>query len=526
MISTTWLFLGRFPPALATDPIALSRLNDQMFACPYYVALAGHADDAGFTASYARTGSATTLGYLREGILYGGVTLDLVVSGDLVVEFADGERQVLDDGSLVQLANGDLFFVPPSKVFPRGVSLRDPAGPIKEIIMAELVRVGEVLDQIDPRQDAAETSGMTTVMQREVTDQSAEGAHDTRTAEASPLQTVASRVDEFGGDTVFVAGDDDSLYGGAGVGAFVSVRGHAIVGGSTHRGSFDDGGPRDDDLVHLSDIYNQEKYRKAVSLGLIDPAAIRTPHEWLRSDHERDGILDNPVTDRESTTAPTWYTSGGSSTPSMPKHYTNDVLCFVRGTHIATARGEVTVENLTVGDRVITRDRGYQRILWTGSTTHRALGTVAPILIRRGTLNNQRDLLVSPGHQVLLVGPAAELVTGENEVLVSARFLVNGHDVIQRSGGVVEYFHILFENHELILSEGCWTESFHPGRVDWRLLRENTRVEISKLFPDLARQLETQHVTSARRVLDCKEAHVVLHAMQGGVHANVQRLSC
>ena len=210
----------------------------------------------------------------------------------------------------------------------------------------------------------------------------------------------------------------------------------------------------------------------------------------------------------------------------MPKHYTNDVLCFVRGTHIATARGEVTVENLTVGDRVITRDRGYQRILWTGSTTHRALGTVAPILIRRGTLNNQRDLLVSPGHQVLLVGPAAELVTGENEVLVSARFLVNGHDVIQRSGGVAEYFQILFENHELILSEGCWTESFHPGRVDWRLLRENTRVEISKLFPDLARQLETQHVTSARRVLDCKEAHVVLHAMQGGVHANVQRLSC
>ncbi|SEL27378.1 Hint domain-containing protein [Roseovarius azorensis] len=497
-----------------------------MFACPSYVALAGHADDAGFATSYARIGPAATLGYLREGILYGGVTLDFAVSGELVVEFTDGERQALGDGSLVQLTNGDLFFAPPSGAFAQGAALRDTAGRAREIIMAELARVGEVLDRVDPGLDAAEASGRMSLPQQAVTTRPVEDAYHKKNAADSRRPTVVARVDESGGETVFEAHDDDSLYGGAGVGAFISVRGHAVTGPGAHPGWFDDGGPHDYDFVHLSGTYNQEKYQRAVSLGLIDPAEIRNPLEWLRSDHEQDGILNTPITDRESTTTPNWHASDTLSASSMPKHNTEDVLCFSRGTHIATAQGEVPVEDLIVGDRVITRDRGYQRILWIGSATHRALGTVAPVLIRRGALDNQRDLLVSPDHKVLLVGPAAELVTGENEVLVPARFLVDGHDVIQRSGGVVEYFHILFENHELILSEGCWTESFHPGNMNWSMLRESTRTEMFKFFPDLARQLETQHVTSARRVLDCKEAHVVLHAMQGAAYANVQRLPC
>ncbi len=526
MISTTWLFLGRFPPVRAADAVAIRRLNDRLFACPSYVALAGHADDTGFFTSYARTGSATTLGYLREGILYGGVTLDLAVSAALIVEFADGNRHVLSDGAVVQLTNGDLFFMPPTKAFARGAGLRDAAGRVKEICMAEFARLGKVLDRVDPQQDAVEASGMITLSQQEVTNRPAGDKRLSRIGEAGLRSTVAVRIDKSGGVTVPEVENNSAKDRGAVVDILKSTGDLSTAGSGTHAGPLQDDGPRDGDFLYLSDTYNQEKYQKAVSLGLIDPAVIRNPLEWLKSDHDQDGILDNPASNWDSTTVLTWQGSGMSSATSLNNYITNDVLCFARGTHIATAHGEVNVEDLTVGNRVITRDRGYQRILWVGSTTHRALGTVAPIMIRRGALGNQRDLLVSPGHQVLLVGPATELVTGENEVLVPARFLVNGHDVIQRSGGVVEYFHILFENHELILSEGCWTESFHPGRVDWSTLHENTQLEMSKMFPDLARQLETPHITSARRVLDCKEAHVVLHAMHGGSHANVQRLPC
>ena len=45
----------------------------------------------------------------------------------------------------------------------------------------------------------------------------------------------------------------------------------------------------------------------------------------------------------------------------------DDVIpCFAPGTLIATPKGEVPVENLRAGDRVITRDNGIQEIRWTG----------------------------------------------------------------------------------------------------------------------------------------------------------------
>lgn len=188
--------------------------------------------------------------------------------------------------------------------------------------------------------------------------------------------------------------------------------------------------------------------------------------------------------------------------------------CFVRHTRISTARGEIPVEELEIGDRVITRDNGYQEIRWIGSARRKAVEKLAPILFREGTIGNHRDLLVSQNQRVLIKSAEAELWTGQFENLMPAKFMVNGDSIVKVEGGEVEYFHILFDHHEVILSEGSWTESFHPGRMGWNSLCEETRAEILELFPELGVGFTEAEVTTARHVLDRREAMLVLQAMK------------
>lgn len=135
-----------------------------------------------------------------------------------------------------------------------------------------------------------------------------------------------------------------------------------------------------------------------------------------------------------------------------------DPPCFLAGTHIRTPAGETRVEDLQIGDAVVTLHAGIQRIKWIGQRCYDApfatknLG-LQPVCIRRAALAPgvpARDLWVSPGHGIKLGG-----------VLVHAQRLVNGVTVIQ-PGTIarIEYFHIELENHEVIFAEGCEAESF------------------------------------------------------------------
>lgn len=135
-------------------------------------------------------------------------------------------------------------------------------------------------------------------------------------------------------------------------------------------------------------------------------------------------------------------------------------IAFLRGTHITLATGEQRkVEDLAVGDRILTRDAGAQHLRWIGATTKRAVGTFAPVLIREGVLNNINDLRVSPDHRLFVYQRRDELRAGRAEVLVRARHLINGDSVKQEEGGFVEYFQLLFDRHQIIFAEGIAAES-------------------------------------------------------------------
>lgn len=135
-------------------------------------------------------------------------------------------------------------------------------------------------------------------------------------------------------------------------------------------------------------------------------------------------------------------------------------VSFTRGTRITLATGaQRPIEDLQPGDRILTRDAGVQELRWIGQSTARAVGRMAPVMIRAHALNNANDLLVSPDHRLMVYQRQDELGTGCPELLVRARDLVNGDTVVLQDGGFVDYFQLLFDNHHIVYAEGIAAES-------------------------------------------------------------------
>ncbi len=183
-------------------------------------------------------------------------------------------------------------------------------------------------------------------------------------------------------------------------------------------------------------------------------------------------------------------------------------MCFTRGTMIVTDKGEKKIEDLQAGDKVLTKDNGLQEMKWIGSRTVPAKGNFAPIMIKAGALANDRDLLVSPQHRMVVEGWQSELLFGEREVLAAAKHLVNNDTIYVNEGGKVEYFHMLFDHHEIVFANGAASESFHPGEVGISALTNESRDEIFALFPEL-RDDASSYGPAARVSLKGHEAKVL-----------------
>jgi hypothetical protein len=202
--------------------------------------------------------------------------------------------------------------------------------------------------------------------------------------------------------------------------------------------------------------------------------------------------------------------NGGGNGLSDTAFVTVDqVPCFVAGTMILTSEGERAVETLTPGDLVMTQDDGAQPLRWIGRRCVAATGDLAPIRIEAGTFGSHRTLLVSPLHRILIRDALAELLFGEGEVLVAAKDLVNDRSVRRIAGGTVDYVHILFDRHQVVLSDGLETESFLPGPQITRSFEAEAVAEICRIFPELNPLTGDGYSPSARRMLKSYEARVL-----------------
>ncbi len=186
-----------------------------------------------------------------------------------------------------------------------------------------------------------------------------------------------------------------------------------------------------------------------------------------------------------STPSPDGSSTGGSGIGDFSFDVPPPPPCFARGTMIETPDGPVAVEDIQAGDLVVTKDNGAQPVRWIGSRRVPGKGNRVPVVFQAGTIGNDRDLTVSQNHRVLLSGWKAEMLFGETECLVAAKSLINGETIYQRPCAEVEYFHILFDRHEIIFSDGAATESFLPGTVGLCSLDHDLRSEILDLFPEL-----------------------------------------
>lgn len=171
--------------------------------------------------------------------------------------------------------------------------------------------------------------------------------------------------------------------------------------------------------------------------------------------------------------------------PGLPMPRTNtNFICFARGTLIDTDRGQVAVEDLCIGDLVQTRDNGLQPLGWIGSRRVTPTGHLAPVVISRGALGNSIELVVSPQHRILMSGAMVQLMFGTDEALVPAVSLMNGDTIYRRTGGQIEYFHLMCADHEILRANGIWTESLFLGPETLKTLTPQQLDEIEALFPE------------------------------------------
>lgn len=297
----------------------------------------------------------------------------------------------------------------------------------------------------------------------------------------------------IGNDTISGGSGDDTLTGGDGDDTFVYVAGDGddtITDFGNDTGDALDGDPTNNDRIDLSGIYDDTALSDVNAAALAnDKRTFATKLGMLKAD-QADGYLDGFIDGENYSGIIAGINlrlelDGAAVAAADLTVETTGVICFGAGTLITTKRGAIPIEYLLPGDKILTMDNGYKSVRWLGNRTVRATGKNAPIHIPAGALGNQRDLVVSPNHRMWMRSAEAELMLGDHEVLIPAKFLVGHNGITQQRGGLIGYHHMLFDQHEIVFAEGCPSESFHPGLQAMDTLEQAAQDEILELFPEL-----------------------------------------
>ncbi len=310
-------------------------------------------------------------------------------------------------------------------------------------------------------------------------------------------------------DTLDGGADDDTLDGGAGSDQLTGGTGDdtfIVSGGADtitdfnvgNTGAIDDGDQTNNDFVDLSGFYNDTTLA-AVNNADADPSNdFATELGMLRAD-AADGVVDGIIDGIDYTgqigNIDLTISNGGAPVTGTDLTFDNtNVACFTSGTLIETRSGATTIEQLDVGDEVLNMQGEYHPIRWIGARPLDQIDLAAkpdlrPIRIAQSALGHDmpaQDLLVSPQHRILVRSVIAERMFGKPEVLVAAKKLLPLEGVeIDDECTKVTYFHLLFDAHQVVFSNGALTESFFVGPEALNALSPDAIAEIFALFPEL-----------------------------------------
>lgn len=193
--------------------------------------------------------------------------------------------------------------------------------------------------------------------------------------------------------------------------------------------------------------------------------------------------------------------------------------CFAPDTLILTVDGELPVEELAIGDLIMTADHGARPLRWIGRRRV-AFGTPEtnrqkPIEIKAGALGSglpRRTLVVSPQHRMVLPGPNG------TEALCLAKGLTGLANVRRMAGKrATTYYALLLDQHEVIYAEGAATESFFPGEFILSQLPETQRAEVLSIVSGSATPGAGAPYAPARAVLTRQEVEALVSAHRNSV---------
>ncbi|WP_371170649.1 Hint domain-containing protein [Aliiroseovarius sp. 2305UL8-7] len=204
-----------------------------------------------------------------------------------------------------------------------------------------------------------------------------------------------------------------------------------------------------------------------------------------------------------------WTTGTWSDTDGV-EH--SSVICFTGGSKVSTPFGDRKIEDLVIGDLVLTKDNGPRPIKWIGARTVSSAELVIhpklrPVIIPRncfgpGVPND--DIQLSRQHRILIERQNLKNLFGQSEMLLPAIGLEKASKAqIDGSCVAVTYFHVLFDDHQIITCDGLQSESFYPGTFGVSCMADKARAEMFNLFPDLCGNLDS-YGPPARSVLKPK----------------------
>lgn len=295
-----------------------------------------------------------------------------------------------------------------------------------------------------------------------------------------------------GADTIDGGAGADQIDGGTGDDIITAGGGDTIIGGDGDDIIYIDPSQLDTNIITIDGAEGDEDGAgDTLNLSLLGPGLYTPGSIVYTSPDNEDGFVT--------------LTDGTTITFSNIEN----IICFGRGTRIETPYGPRPIETLKEGDLILTMDHGPQPLRWIGAREVPAMGAHAPIEIAAGALGNTDTLLVSPQHRMLLQDWRAQMLFDTEQVFSAATHLVNDTTIRRREGGTVEYFHMMFDTHQVIFAEGAPTESLYPSIQSVDALEARSREELFAIFPQL-RTLPYLEDPTARRCLKGYEAKLLI----------------
>ena len=338
-----------------------------------------------------------------------------------------------------------------------------------------------------------------------------------------------------GNDNIDGGDGDDLLFGGAGNDTIIGGNGNDTINGDNGNDTITGGTGNDIITVGLGDTATGGADADTFTLDFGQTSS--TGSLTITINGGTDGVDNDTLnlTGHGAFTVATTLDADGDSrsgtatyATGQTVHFTeieNLIVCFAQGTRIKSEGGEVAIESLCVGDRVMTRDHGLQTIRWIGARKVSAQKLAAypnlrPVRISAGALGAgvpSRDLLVSPQHRIVVRSKIAVLMLKAPEVFVAAKNLVGLKGVsIATDLPEVIYYHLLCDKHEIIEAEGAYAETLYTGTEAMKAMSPQAAAEIALIFhgapflnPPLAlpapkghqaRKLVARHIKNERAV--------------------------